>query len=257
MIETITPEAQELQTRHQLLEKLEAELAEKELNFQTLNFNLVSFEQRYKSTIGHLYAELDRLNAEIAQVRASEFQTPEFYEAAQAAAEVAKQSAFEAGILDGDENIAQPNEYQAPQTEPSNELKQLYRKAAMKFHPDRTTNEAERNRRTILMSELNHAYEKNDETAIKLLIEKAVSDPDEVTGEDFGSQLIRAIRKQSQISKRIKDIEDEIRLIHDEELFILMQSVMEAEVNGSDPLKELATNIKIEIAEMKVELENL
>lgn len=32
---------------------------------------------------------------------------------------------------------------------------------------------------------------------------------------------------------------------------------MEAEMNGADPLKELATNIKIEIAEMKVEFENL
>lgn len=127
----------------------------------------------------------------------------------------------------------------------------------MKFHPDRTTNEAERNRRTILMSQLNNAYGKNDEATVKLLIEKAASDPDEVTGEDFGSQLVRAIRKQSQISKRIQELDVEITQLQNDELYILMQSVLDAEMNGSDPLKELATNIQIEIAETKVELENL
>lgn len=256
MIEIITPEAQELQSRHELLEKLENELAEKELNYQNLNFKLVNFEQRYSSSIGRLYAELDRLNATIAQCRANELQTPELYEAAKVAADTAKQSAFEAGILD--ENESYPlNEVQEFLAEPSIELKQLYKKAAMKFHPDRTTNEAERNRRTILMSQLNNAYGKNDEATVKLLIEKAASDPDEVTGEDFGSQLVRAIRKQSQISKRIQELDVEITQLQNDELYILMQSVLDAEMNGSDPLKELATNIQIEIAETKVELENL
>lgn len=104
MIEIITPEAQELQSRHELLEKLENELAEKELNYQNLNFKLVNFEQRYSSSIGRLYAELDRLNATIAQCRANELQTPELYEAAKVAADTAKQSAFEAGILDENES---------------------------------------------------------------------------------------------------------------------------------------------------------
>lgn len=257
MIETITPEAQELQNRHLILEKLENELAEKELDFQNLNFKLVSFEQRYKSSIGRLYAELDKVNAEIARIKAEEHQTPELYDAALEAAKIAKQSAFEAGILNGDENESLPIKIQDSLIEPSKELKQLYRKAAMKFHPDRTTNEAERNRRTVLMSQLNDAYAKNDETAVKLLIEKAITDPDEVVGDDFGAKLIRAIRKESQILKRIKEIDVEISLLQEEELFMLMQSVTEAEGNGADPLNELATNIKIEIAEMKVELENL
>lgn len=256
-METLTPEARELQNRHVILEKLEIELAEKELNFQDLHFKLINFEQRYASSIGRLYAELDRIFAEIAQYKANELQTPELYAAAQAATESAKQSAFEAGILNGDENEFIPIKIQDNLIEPSKGLKQLYRKAAMKFHPDRTTNEAERSRRTILMSQLNDAYAKNDETAVKLLIEKAVSDPDEVLGDDFGAKLIRAIRKESQMLKRIKEIDVEILLLHEEELFMLMQSVTEAEMNGADPLKELATNIKIEIAERKIELENL
>lgn len=257
MIDTLTPEAQELKVRNELIGKLENELAEKELDFQNLTYKLVDFDQRYTASIGRLYAELDRLKAEISQRKAEALQTPESLEDARQAAEAAKQSAFEAGGFFENTDSVQDIQVQESQDEPSAELKQMFKKAAMRLHPDRAADDADRTRKTALMAELNTAYAKRDEVAIKLLIEKAASEPDAILGDDFGAQLIRAIRKQSQLSKRMVEVDKQIEDLKEDELFTLMETVIAAEESGSSPLNELAASIKIEIVEKRVELEEL
>ena len=66
-----TPEGQELGKKLEELALLEAELIQRELDLATLRAELAEFESRYLRTVGVLYAELDEIEAQIAEAQAS------------------------------------------------------------------------------------------------------------------------------------------------------------------------------------------
>ncbi len=240
----ISPEQLALEKQVAEIALLEKELADKELKLHDLETNLNKFNLRYKQKVGKLYAELDRVNADIAKIEAGKFKTPESERNAEEADKQAKQSAFEAGIDDESQKLLDEPDLKV---EPTEELRQLFKKAAMKFHPDRTTDEAEKVRRTKLMSELNKAYDAGDVDKIKALIDGASADPDEITGSDLGSKLIKAIRQLAQIQKRIADIDAQIKALEQSDDYLLMDDVLVREKSGLDPLAVLAETLKDEI----------
>lgn len=248
----ISPEQLELEKRLVEIASLEKQLAEKELELHQLQSDLGLFNIRYKSQIGRLYAELDEVNAEIARLDAIQNPTPEVKAFADEAIRQAKQSAFEAGISEEEEKRA--NEIPAVQTD---ELKQLFKKAAMKFHPDRTTDDAEKKRRTELMSLLNKAYDVGDIEAIKKLINDASVSPDEITGNDVGSKLVKVIRQQAQIENRLVEIDKNISIILKSEEYLLMSRVKTQEASGLNPLGSLAEEINQEISAQKTVLQKM
>ena len=62
-----SPEEEELQRKRSELENLQSELAESELELATLRSELIAFERRYLEVVGSRYAELDTLEAQIAE----------------------------------------------------------------------------------------------------------------------------------------------------------------------------------------------
>ena len=54
--------------------------------------------------------------------------------------------------------------------EPSEEIKKLYRQIAMKIHPDKATEDSEKERRTKLMAELNNAYAEGNMEKLKQIL---------------------------------------------------------------------------------------
>lgn len=252
-----TPEEQEIEKRKLLLLSLEQEAVEKELSYENLTIGIILFEQHYANVIGKLYAELDQLIATIEAYNARLYGTTEAYERAEDAAERARQSAYEAGISENTTYSSDTSELDLIEKSHSPELKLLYRKAAMRYHPDRASGDEDRHRRTEIMSKLNSAYDNNDEAAIKSLLMSANSDPREICGDDFGSQIIRMIRREAQLRKRMEEIDSDIQSLQEQEIYQLWQKIAEAEKVGLDPLKELTTKILVEIAEKKVELQDL
>lgn len=65
-----TPEEQELEKKRSELATLEGELAQRELELTTLESKLYAFEARYLRVVGIHYAELDELEAQIAEAQA-------------------------------------------------------------------------------------------------------------------------------------------------------------------------------------------
>lgn len=227
-------------SRQAKFEALCKELAEKELELATLENELAFFEHTYARRVGNLYAELDRLEAEIAHELYRLHPDPEHqagYEAAEWKARVNQQAVDEK--LTGEE--------QKPPS-PSEELRNLFRKVAKIIHPDLATDEEERAFRTRLMARANAAYKRNDEAALEQILEewenRGKQAAPETTPQIHGDPLDRQI---SQVQARIREIEAQIEALRTSELYQLMRQVEQAKEQGRDLLGEMAADIQTKI----------
>jgi hypothetical protein len=137
----------------------------------------------------------------------------------------------------------------------SDVLKRLYRDLAKLVHPDLTSDDAERRRRTAMMTEANRAYAAGDEAKLRRLLDDWVSSPDLIQGEGVAVELVRAIRKIHQVERRLADIEVEVARLKSTETYGLKLMVEQAASAGRDLLKVMANDLKTEIAAMRTRID--
>ena len=70
VIKNLTPEEREFKKKQMELSALESKLIQREIELVTLRAELSDFESRYLRTVGVLYAQLDEIEAEIAEAPA-------------------------------------------------------------------------------------------------------------------------------------------------------------------------------------------
>jgi hypothetical protein len=241
------PEEQELIRLESEQAALEEQVTTAELTLETSKTEAAQFQHRYHQTVGRLYAQLDEMDALLARVQAGLSPDDAAAQAhAQAAEQQAKASAEEAGLIE-----AQPD----PPPVITPELKLAYRQAAKLMHPDRATNEPERLRRTMLMAQVNLAYERGDQQAIESLVKEYGHDPEAITGGDVASRIIKAIRRIAQLRRRMGEVQQQIDVMQQAEIFHLKQTIEESEAMGGDPLGDLVKQLMQELSERKIQLE--
>src|SRR3990172_5241544 len=231
-----TPEEKELHKKLSELATLEAELTQHELDLATIQGELRAFENRYLRVIGVRYAELDKIEAQIAEALAR--LNPKDNKAKERA-EKARYQAQESAHATG--NIQEQKE--SLKFKPSENLKKLYREVAKSIHPDLSTDEEERARRQQLMAEANRAYEEGDEERLEAILRKWESSPESVKGEGTGTDLVRAIRKIAQVEERLRAIEVEINQLKKSDLYKLKAKAEETEKEGRDLLADMAKQL--------------
>ena len=237
---TQTPEERELSRKLFELSELETELAQCELDLATLQAESHTFEARYIRIVGVCYAELDEIEAQIAEAEARlKPKDDKIQEEAAQARDQAQASAQAAGIAQ------EPRE---DKFSPSESLKKLYREVAKCIHPDFATDEKERTRRQQLMADANRAYEEGNETKLRAILTEWKSSPESVEGEGTAAELVRVIRKIAQVEKRLRVIETESTQLEESDLYQLKTKVETAENEGRDLLDEMASRVKEEIA---------
>lgn len=240
------PEEKELARLEAEQAELKEQLTTAELELETIKTETAQFQHRYYQTVGRLYAQLDEIDAQIANARMEQAPDDAALKAyAEAAKQQAKRSAEEAGFIK-----AQPK----PPTVISPGLKQAYRQAVKLMHPDLAITDHERQRRTKLMALVNLAYERGDQRAIEKLIEEFGEDPEAIVGEDIGSRIVKAIRRIAQLRRRRSEIQQEIEAQQKTEIFQLRQKIEKIEKKGEDPLGDLAAQLTQEISERKIRL---
>jgi DnaJ-class molecular chaperone len=138
---------------------------------------------------------------------------------------------------------------------PSDSLKKLYREVAKRIHPDLATDETEKVRRQQLMIEANQAYESGDEEKLKAILQNWESSPESVQG--VAVELIRMIRKISQCRQQLSEIEKEIQLLEETDLYQLRDQVMNAQKSGRDLLADIARHLDEQISEAQQRLNEL
>jgi len=245
-----SPEEEELQRKREDLERLQGDLAEAELELATLRSGLVNFERRYLQVVGFRYAQLDQLEAQIAAAAARRNpQDPSAQQKAEAAQARARESAEAMGDVSP--------ETTARRFEPTEELRALYRKAALELHPDLTTDEQDRARRKQAMAELNEAFEECDVDRIRRILDRWRSSPEQVRGDDTAAQLVRTIREIAQARKRLAAIKTEIEELLQGELASLKKQVEEAAARGQDLLAEIAARLDAQIDHARARLKEV
>lgn len=226
--------------------QLEEQVALFELERETTKTDVARFQKRYYDTVGRLLVELDKLLAGISeQAAAANPRDQTAQQEARAAQDRARQSAEEAGLIE-----SQPE----PPAVITPECKKAYRKAAMLMHPDRATSEAERERRTQLMAQVNLAYERGDQATLEKLVIEFGEDPEAITGVDTASRMMKSTRRIAQLRRRMTEIEKELDGLREAEIFQLMTAVEEAEALGDNPLGELSAKLLHEIAKRRLSL---
>ncbi len=237
-----TPEEEELDKKSTKLNELESELAQRELDLATLHGELRAFEIRYLRIIGTRYAELDEIEAQLAEIQArlkpKDKNSQKHAEQARTKAQESAQAAE--GVQ---EQIKQDR------FTPSESLKKLYREVAKKIHPDLANDEKERARRQRLMAEVNRTYEEGDEARLEAILHEWETSPDFIKGEGIGADLVRVIRKIAQIQERLRVIDAEISQ--------LRAKVEEAENEGRDLLEEMASRLDEQITFSKQSLKEM
>ena len=243
------PEDAELSRKREELADLQARLAELELQLLTLRLELTEFEALYHSKVGALYAELDEVEALIAE-RLAQLR-PLDTEAAEAATDARKRADDSHWVAD-ESARALP-----PPVERSQRLKDLYRTAAKQLHPDLAQDERDRMIRERLMTEANLAYAEGDEAKLEAILEEYQSSPDTVLGSDVGAELIRIIRRISLAQANIRKVETEIGRLGTSEIHKLKTTVEEGRQGNRDVLGELVESLRHKIRARRQYLQSL
>lgn len=239
----LKPEETELLRKRDEQKALENELTERELRVTNLRAELGAFERQYLHLVGLRYAELDEYKAQLAEKLAAE--QPQ-NERAQQAAREARLRANETKVGAGDKSDQAPRAFKA-----SPEMKRIYRDVAKRIHPDLTSDREDRATRQQLMARANEAYERGDETALAKILNEYESSPEAFHGDGPGAELIRVIRRISQVRGRLAEIEAESQALLRSDLYQLRTRVEEAAQLGRDVLKEMVEKTEEQIAEAK------
>jgi hypothetical protein len=236
------PEDAELDQKRAELAELETRLSELEFQLLNLKIELAEFETLYFARVGSLYAELDEIEAEIAERAAQREPTdPRVAAEAHEARARAKESARAV-----EEAPKEATPKQRPET-----LRDLYRAVAKRIHPDLAGNDSDRHLRERLMKEANLAYEQGDEAKLRELLEEYEHSPDAICGNDIGAELVRVIRRINVARRRIQDIEAALEQLMISDTYKLKIEADSATREGRNTLEELANRLRSKIAECR------
>jgi hypothetical protein len=245
------PEEKELQHKKETLTELKDALSNRELELATLRAELLSFQHIYFESVGKLIAELDELDAQIAEAIAKK--NPKAETSAKSATSTRERAAESARAFREESESSLPKRKFVP----TNNLKQLFREVAKKIHPDLASDEKDREIREDLMKRANEAYQHGDEEKLRAILEEYEERPENIEGNSIGAELIRVIRDIDSIDKRINAIVNELDDMMKSELFLLMKKFDVAKMENQDFLGDMADFLRIKIQRAKIKLEEI
>jgi hypothetical protein len=241
------------------IEVLGQELAEMELELATAQGELAAFTARYHELIAPRIAELDRIQAALAQSKLQRMPDDQTLHADACRAEArAEQSSRERAAYGKHGDMEEQEERVFS---PSNDLKKRYRQLAQKIHPDRACNEADRAWRTQLMSEANRAYRAGDRSSLDevfaLWLEGQQGTYPGLSGAVTPTLASVSAAEVARIRQRLAVIAAELDRLYGSKLYELFAAARIAGRQGRDLLQEMAQQLDNQIQLANSELDSL
>jgi hypothetical protein len=244
----------ELMRRRSQMADLQRYVVSQEEAFGQLHGRLSDFIDRYVATLGPLYMELDALESQLhlAMTYLSEAMRSHGVDARAPlpprATDLPRLSVLpraaplpaepQGGVID----VAPPT------------LKQLYRRAAMRLHPDLARGERERRQREDQMMAANEAYAAGDRPRLEALLLAAGEDPLKVTGSNGSAVLEWLRRSELAVQGRLRVVQAHLLALQAHPMHQLWVAVERAELKGLDPLGVMANRLRSQISERRQEL---
>lgn len=242
-----TPDDATLLAQREQLAAIRTTLAERESELAQFRAQLKTFEGRYLRQVGVLYAELDDIEARIAEREVVLYDS----DSARTRAEEARRRAQET------HDAAFAAAHEAPEFDPPPTLKTLFREVAKRIHPDFARDDAERNHFTQLMARANQAYTRGDVDTLERLLDDYREINAFITGEGAAAELVRITRQIGHAQRDIAALEAERQTLLSSEIAQLHLDAEAAAREHRDLLTELATGLNEQIADARYRLEFL
>jgi len=136
------------------------------------------------------------------------------------------------------------------------ELKKLFRKLALRFHPDRAKDDKQKKEFHKIMAAINEAYKNKDLETLKKYMKQAERE-EKIAKETLEEKLTRLKEDYKIILGIIAKLRAELEDLKANETYKLKEKDDKAKKEGRDLLQELATSIKAEISENQMRLDEL
>lgn len=218
---------------------------------------LDAFARRYDDVLGQLYEELDQLEAQLhaaTEVLAQALQRQGAQSSVKAPAPTPRVTALPAPPT-LPERAALPPEPSAPAVDlapPT--LKTLYRRAAMRLHPDLAPTDAERAAREQQMMVVNDAYERSDRRQLEVLLLAAGEPSERVIGGQADAMRHWLAQCEQAVQARIRIVQAQAALLKTQPLHRLSVAIAAGEARGLDAFAVMASRLRAQIAERRQEL---
>ena len=214
-------------------------LTTRESALAQLRAQLKAFESRYLHQVGVLYAEIDELEARIAEREIALYDSDSARRRAAEARRRAQETHDSAFAAE-----EEPEEVDPPPT-----LKSLFRELARRIHPDFAADAAEQQHFTALMARANHAYSRGDLETLQRLLDDRLELAAATSEEGPAAELTRITRQVRHAQRDLAALDAEQQAILDSELGQLHQDAGIAEADNRDLLAELAATLRTQIAD--------
>ncbi len=236
-----------------LLATLRPRLIEAEAELSERLAAISAFEFKLRSRIAKLTDKLDKLDAEIQELKRKMRWLGEGWQTDpenEAAAWAAGKTASESGDYRYREVAKEPRQTLAEEEKAS--LKQLYRQLARRFHPDMAIDEADRDHRTQMMWAINAAYAAgNLEKLEQLLLEPDA--PHTIMIQSEEEQLDLLMRELTRVQNRLQEIEDDLARLDKHKSAVMMRRQEEVAQKGRDWFAEVEAQLREDIAKRQIE----
>ncbi len=244
----LSPEEIELNKKRKVLDRLKERLADREEELADLHAELELFGGRYKIEVARFYADVDELEAKIAEEELK--LVPDDEEIKKKVEELRRRAEESAAEAKTDSK----GEFDF---KPTAEAKKAYHDLARIIHPDLALDNEEKERRHVLMAQLNQAYSAGDQSRLNKLAETFRDSPDLISGDSIGDKLVRAIRQIYQIKKRFSEIIIEKEKAENSETFKLRAKAQAHYLEGRDMFKQMSNHAKIQLMRLERRLKTL
>lgn len=244
----------ELTRRREQLQDLQRYLAVLEADHDGSRAKLLGFRLRYLEALGPLMRELDELEGQLQLATAllSEALRRQGVEAPLPAPPRAKAWPDIPALPDA---TPLPPEPTGPLTDlPPPSLKTLYRRAAMRFHPDLAPHGPERDVCEQRMMVVNDAYANGDRHRLETLLLAAGELPERVIGGPADAVRAWLGLCEHLVQGRIRVVQAQTLVLQNLQMHQLRVAIERAEGGGMRPLDIMAARLRAQIAERRQEL---
>ncbi|HEV2708858.1 MAG TPA: hypothetical protein VGU67_01485 [Edaphobacter sp.] len=234
-----TPDDLALHNQREQLAAVRGTLAERESELAQVRAQLKTFEGRYLRQVGILYAELDELEARIAEREVDLYDS----DSARRRAEEARQQAQQT------HDAAFGDAAEAEEFDPPPSLKTLFRDVAKRIHPDFARDEAEQRHFTLLMARANQAYSRGDLETLQRMLDDHREINASIAGEGAAAELLRITRQISHAQRDIALLDAEQHTLLSSDIAHLHRDAEAAAREHRDLLTELAASLREQIGD--------